>query len=289
MLSDTGKLRNSQKPTIGILMVATNDYLELWQETILQILKFDSELSDHVRIHLFTNKVKDAELWIKDHSGDFDISVHKIPAWGWPEATLLRYSFFEDAQQYLKEELLIYLDSDMDIRRNFVSELRPSEWENGLALVQHPGFSRPEGWKRVLVSLSSIKLLAQDFKRIFTRRGALGDWEDNKDSLAFVPRKLRQQYVHGAIWFGLREPFLQMVALLASRTKKDLENGVIAKWHDESHLNWFATVKKVSILGNEFSGVDDYPNLKHLQPMIVSRKKYGNVGRSPTVNVESQT
>lgn len=288
MSSTVDNLKNAQKPTFGILMVATNEYLELWQETVFQILKFSSDLDENVRIHLFTNKVSDAKIWIEKYSGDFGIFIHEIPAWGWPEATLLRYSFFREAKEYLKEDLLIYLDSDMDIRSNFIAELKPSEWENGLAFVQHPGFFRPKGWKRVLVSIISPKLLIQDLKKIFKGLRALGDWENRPDSLAFVPRKLQKQYVHGAIWFGRREQFLAMVSLLAERTNTDLDNGVIAKWHDESHLNWFASSTKVSILGNEFSGVAGYANLRFIQPLVVSRKKNGDIGRTPTNKVESQ-
>jgi hypothetical protein len=123
--------------------------------------------------------------------------------------------------------------------------------------------------------------MAHDLKQIISLSNGIGAWETNKKSLAYTPRKLRKTYVHGAIWFGKRDAFIHMCGILSKRTQLDLERSVIAKWHDESHLNWYVANHKVTVLDNRFSGVKHYKHLKGLPAYITSVDKQLTV-RLPT-------
>ena len=198
-----------------------------------------------------------------------------IPSLGWPDATQLRYELFRDSWHQVQEEVVLHLDADM----LFVSETNlnpdPAEWQGGIALVRHPGYRRPSLSKLPKLYLGARHMLIWDLKR-WLRLGGLGDWEVSKNSLAYVPRKQRQTYVCGGTWMGLREPLGVMIDELANRTRHDLQRGVVAIWHDESHLNWFASYHAHELLDSEKCYVEGLPNLEDLIPEIIAVEKGGN-------------
>jgi hypothetical protein len=66
-----------------------------------------------------------------------------------------------------------------------------------------------------------------------------------------------------------------MCTILAEHTQEDLKKGIIAIWHDESHLNHYAANFPVAILDSRFSWVSNYRNIRHLTPFISSVIKDG--------------
>jgi hypothetical protein len=266
---------------LGILMVATNSYLERWKDTVLSLE--ESSLFDvSTRIHLFTNRPEEALSWSRKNLKRITVSAYRISGWGWPEATLLRYEFFHKNQSQISESVLMYLDSDMEVRSDFSKFLEPEKWKNGLAFVQHPGYSLPNGLIRFKYLILNPQKIISCSLSLLKNGNALGSWETRQTSKAYVPRKTRKKYVHGAIWFGKNEEFKRLCTELSHRTREDLAKGVIAIWHDESHLNWFLANHHATVLDNRFSGVDGYKNLSSLHSCIVTVEKGSNEGRQPT-------
>ena len=63
-------------------------------------------------------------------------------------------------------------------------------------------------------------------------------FDRNPKSLAFVsPDEETVSYYAGGFNGGKTEVFMQMAETIADRVNKDLENNVVALWHDESHMN----------------------------------------------------
>jgi histo-blood group ABO system transferase len=63
-------------------------------------------------------------------------------------------------------------------------------------------------------------------------------YDRNPKSLAYVPQGEEGEYYYaGGFNGGKTDKFLEMAEIIADRVNKDLDNKVIAKWHDESHLN----------------------------------------------------
>lgn len=54
---------------------------------------------------------------------------------------------------------------------------------------------------------------------------------------AYVPPENRKQYCQSAISAGTKNLYMAMLRDLAANTEKDLENGIVATWHDESQWN----------------------------------------------------
>ena len=117
-----------------------------------------------------------------------------------------------------------------------------------------------------------MKFILKDL-RDFLHIGGLGSWERNPDSLAFVPRNARKNYVCGGCWFGSKKEVLEMCKMLCDRVKQDLQKNKIAKFHDESHLNWFATHFPFELESSEFCFDPSYPQLKRIQPLIEAVNK----------------
>ena len=86
-------------------------------------------------------------------------------------------------------------------------------------------------------------------------------------------RKDRRIYVCGGTWFGERDSFLKLVSELSQNVAADLEQNRIAVWHDESHLNWWASKNPHLTLTPEFCHVESYPQLEGLIATITAVDK----------------
>ena len=63
-------------------------------------------------------------------------------------------------------------------------------------------------------------------------------YDRNPKSLAYVPPgEEGELYYAGGFNGGSTKKFMEMAEILADRVTKDLENDVIALWHDESQMN----------------------------------------------------
>ena len=268
--------------SVGIAMVATNDYLARWFDTALSLEQFAFLGCKNVTIHLFTNRPQDAQGWALFNLKRIKLVAHQIDGWGWPEATLYRYQFIHDSSDAITEEILMYLDSDMQVIQDFTNEVFKSVWNEGLAVVQHPGYYRNSGIRGVYDYLANPKMFLKDKLYLLKGNSGLGAWDENKKSNSYVEPEKRKTYVHGAVWLGQRQQFLEMCKVLATNVSKDLELGYIAKWHDESHLNWYYANKPCTLLDVRFSWFKGFKNLRHVQPFICTVEKKKGEGREPT-------
>lgn len=258
------------------MTVATNQYLEYWFE--LYESSNSQNLNSELYFQVFTDRKKDAEAYCVKHKID-NVSIIEIPSYRWPEATLLRYEIFAELGLYEQSGIYAHIDADMifsDLNETLKSlELHDKE----LLFVVHPGFFRPKGVRRFFYYFQNpLSLIKDSYK--FLKVGGLGAWEVNKLSRAFVPYGKRRKYCCGGIWFGKRESFIQMCRQLSQEVKLDIDQGVIAKWHDESFLNKFSVeFKDIDYLGPEFCFVEHYPQLRGLKPLVKAVEKGANKTR----------
>jgi hypothetical protein len=155
---------------------------------------------------------------------------------------------------------------------------------DGIGVVCHPGYFRPSGFKRILFYFSNPVIFLKDLKATCFMSKSLGAWENNIASEAYVKQSLRKNYVHGAIWFAHRKTFMDMCAVLAERIDLDFQRGLIAKWHDESHLNWYVANFKHQLFDNRLSWVEGYRQLRNLSEsrLVTNVQKRLGEGREPT-------
>lgn len=251
---------------LGILSIATNVYLDYWFDLA-------RSLDNHVRtfsplvLHVFTDQPEAAETFATTLNY-VDVKVHKIEPLGWPEATLFRFKIFSEHKEAIREPFLMYLDADSIVDQDFETDLTSLMKEHGVLLVEQSGSWRPPRFSRKLrfYILHPGAVFADVRKLIW--EGGLGTWEKRPQSTAFVPRNKRRKYVYGAIWMGPRSEVMEMIHELSARVKDDWAKGIVAVWHDESHMNWWNARYRPHLLDPRYYFVEGYHHLDEL-PSIV--------------------
>lgn len=200
---------------IAILAIATNNYKTLLKNLIFSI---EGYLLPGVHKDVFVFSDED------EFSNTFNnIKFTKINHEKWPFITLKRFEFFSKRIDDLKEyDYVYYFDCDLEIIRTI--ETMP---EGPLFGVQHPA--------------------AYYFSNFW-------DIETNKDSLAYLDKNNPWIYHQGCFWGGQSKNVIEMIEILKENINKDLQNNIVAKWHDESHLNnyFFKNKNLVTTLPSSF-------------------------------------
>lgn len=277
-------MENPTYKSVGILMIATNQYIERWKSVAEDIEKNAYKEINDVTIHLFTNEIDSAQEFASQKLKRIKLSIHKTEGWGWPEATLFRYKFFIENMNSLQEDFLVYLDSDMRVIGDFGDVTKQLNAGDGIGVVRHPGYFILNHRSRIKEYFKSSRIALSDLKVGLRNSWNLGAWETNKLSQAYVPRSLRTTYVHGAIWFAFQNEFLNMCESLAKATEIDFKKGYIAVWHDESHLNSYITKNPHKIFDNRLSFVYGYPQIARYSEnhLISNVEKRPGEGRNPS-------
>jgi hypothetical protein len=60
---------------------------------------------------------------------------------------------------------------------------------------------------------------------------------------------------------------------LAEHVEEDRQRGITARWHDESHLNWYAAMNEVTLLGSEFCVPEGFRLVGPEKPVLVAVDK----------------
>lgn len=183
---------------IGLLVIATGKYT-----------RFVSPLWESAKKHFLKNHDVTMFLFTDDLNFPVDEKQVLIPQQHmvWPGSTLFRYNVFYNSKEKLKDmDYLFYSDADM----LFVNEVG-DEILGELVGTRHPGFF-------------------QSPRNAFT-------YETNPKSLAFVPSHEGTTYFAGGFNGGTASSYLNMCKVLSERISEDYSNGIIAVWHDESHMN----------------------------------------------------
>lgn len=257
--------------SLGVLTVATNIYIDYWRE-MASSFNANSKLSDNIVLHVFTNQISEVEL-VKTELKNVRVVGHEIPNYHWPEATLLRYRIIDSFAEELSEDLLMHLDADMIVNQSPLTIVQNALINSQICLVSHPGYWRPKTLLgRANFYRQNLGLLFNDIRMIL-KIGGLGSWETDKESTANVPRRYRRNYVCGGTWFGKRISFLKMVSELSQNVAIDLKHDRIAIWHDESHLNSWASQNSHFTIDPELCFVSDYPQLQGLNAVITAVDK----------------
>jgi hypothetical protein len=126
--------------------------------------------------------------------------------------------------------------------------------KEGLLVVRHPGYNKiPKRW------------LFPFF-----------NFERNKESKAYVPYWKKSYYFMGGFNGGKTENYLKLIDDLANNIKIDLDKNIIARWHDESHLNSYLIRKKKKILNPDvYANPEGKKTFKKPRIMILDKSKLG--------------
>jgi len=143
-----------------------------------------------------------------DNIPEFSRTENVIPIgirdFGYPMASLRRYHAFLSVESLLLGyDHIFYSDADM----LFVSPVTEEEvFSDGITATEHPGYI-----------------------------GRPGTPETNPASTAYCPEV--RTYFCGGFNGGTSSAFLSMSKTIRENVDSDMLKGIVARWHDESHLN----------------------------------------------------
>ena len=172
----------------------------------------------------------------------------------WPYITLTRFEIINKAREEIcKHDWLVFLDADtlvVDVvsEKDFFSD-KP------LFGVWHP--------------CHKLKMPPHNIPP--------GAFETNSNSLAAVNLKKIESsiYYQGCLWGGKVPEVIEMIDCLQDNVNKDLENDVIAIWHDESHINKYFSEHQdiVHTLGPEYAYPEVFSSYCNFKPKIIHLAK----------------
>lgn len=123
---------------------------------------------------------------------------------GWPYDSMMRYQMYLDQRDLYEDiDYLVAVDADM----RFVDTVGDEVLGERVG-TKHPWFV-----------------------------GKRGTYDTNPASTAYVAPHEGTTYFHANPFGGTKDSFLNMIDVLRKNIEIDSANGIIAKWHDESHLN----------------------------------------------------
>jgi hypothetical protein len=252
---------------LSVISIATRDYTKYWKKMADSLF---TRISEEVTIHVATDDIGIADGIEGLENNKNKIKIYKIPSYGWPEATLYRYSILSEIIAGIKDEFTFYLDADMIVNEDFFQLLKLKKYE--IVLIAHPGFFRPTFTKRSLLYIKNPRVMISDLLAKLLH-GGIGSWETRKKSTAFVSRNKRENYVCGGFWGGDTNSILEMVNELKIAVEEDRKNGIIAKWHDESHLNCWASRNDFRLESPAYCHDELYANLATTKKVVTAVRK----------------
>ena len=130
---------------------------------------------------------------------------------GWPGNTLNRFDMFLKIEEELKDYDYTYFFNSNYLCTTKIKEEDFLPGDKNLVVTIHP--------------------------RNYLKTPEQMPYDRNPESLACIPMGEGEKYVMGGLNGGKTANYLAMIKELKKNTDIDSSKGVVAKWHDESHLN----------------------------------------------------
>lgn len=178
-----------------------------------------------------------------DHHHDADVVI-KIKHQPWPLITLNRFNLFQEYKETYSTDYLIYLDIDSDVVGTVNEDILCDFFA-----TEHSGL-----------------------------KGTKGTPENNPKSSAYIAPNKSIIYVCGGFYGGKKENFLNATKIMRDNVQKDLDNNIVALWHDESHLNRyvFDNKDKIKIIDHSYMYFITHSKFPTNNPKIIPCDKNFN-------------
>lgn len=200
--SRTLKRRGQRLPVpepkkIGVAIIATANY-RVFAGPLIRSIRRNFLPGHEVTVFLFTDG---------DYAPAPGLKVIQVEHSAWPGMAIRRYPIFREHEAEFGEmDYLYYLDADMRVTMQVGDEIL-----GDLVGVIHPGFH-------------------DKTRQQFT-------YESRSESTAFISPNEGSHYFCGACQGGTTAEYLKAVRHMAEKIDEDERNGIVARWHDESHWN----------------------------------------------------
>lgn len=225
---------------VAILYICTGKYDVFWKGFYESMEK---NFLNHSEKHYFV--FTDAKYIYNEELCE---RIHKIyqERLGWPYDTLMRFELFSHVkEQLIGFDYVLFMNANMLCMKEVCEEEFLPQDEQ-LVAVRHPG------------CVNYPKLLYP--------------YDRNKKSTAYISRGQGKYYFMGGVNGGKTDAYLRLIESLKGAIQQDLDNDVIARWHDESQLNKYLLNRTdVKVLMPEY-GYPEGWNLPY-EPKLLIRDK----------------
>ncbi len=231
--------------TIAILYICTGKYECFWDEFYATCEKnFYSDVFK--TYYVFTDSQR-----ILENKND-NVKVYYQCQSGWPYDTLLRYNWFCTIQDKLKEYTYCYYFNANSVVLKSITSLN----------IPFPTEEKP-------LVLNIHSHMYDDYD------GKLFQPERNSRSLACISEGTYCRAYSGGFWGGKSEAIVKMCCELRDRISIDMKNGIIAIWHDQSHLQKYAMEVPHIIVERDLISSEEYMKDKVCAIVFLNKSKYG--------------
>lgn len=223
---------------IAILYICTGRYYIFWKTFYKSAEKYF--LKD-VEKHYFVFTDFEGKL-VGESSGKIT-RIHQTKM-GWPFDTLLRFQVFLKAETQLKAfDYIYFFNANMQFIQPVGQEIIPSS--GNLLGVLHPGF--------------------------YNKPRSEFPYDENPLSLACMGPHDGTHYFMGGLNGGTTKAYLDLIRVLDERISDDLQRGIIAKWHDESHINKYFWEKPPEILPSNYGAPEDWGSISDKKILVLNK------------------
>lgn len=201
---------------IGVLVIALGRYIVFWKDFYESAENYF--LPHHKKEYFVFTDNKSIEYHERNNVHRVDFSRK-----GWPWDSMLRFDMFLTQKEQLKNlDYLFFFNIDVIFKKEVYEEILPSDEHDGLITGTH-------------------------FK-YYNKKIDEYAYDRNPKSTAYIPYGQGQHYATGAINGGKSKDFLNLCETCSRNVHIDMENNIVAQWHDESHLNKYLLDKKPLIM-----------------------------------------
>lgn len=189
---------------VAILYVCTGKYIKFWDEFYRSAERHFMPGAEQRHYFVFT----DQQFAEQDLPHVTRVEQANL---GWPDNTLKRYHMFLQVEPQLAEfDYLYFFNANCVFRQDVGQEFLP-ENDDQLVVVRHPGQ--------------------------VNKHPDQTTYERNPRSRASIPKGCGEYYVCGGVNGGSSKAFLKLTHAVQQAVDADTRDGIVAQWHDESHLN----------------------------------------------------
>ena len=227
------------KQRIAILYICLGNYYVMWDGFYNSAKQYLFTKHD-IHFYCFTDNEKLLQSELED------VTFIKERNYGWPGNTLYRFKMFSSLDdELIKYDLVYFFNANAFFVEELNDEIMPED-------------------KQTLVVAQHFKMQGLD--------PILYGYDRNKKSTAFVKwGEEGKDYVQACFIGALASEMIKMAKELSNNIDIDENNGIVAKWHDESHFNKYIIGKNYKLLPVSYV----YPEVLELpiEVKILMRKK----------------
>jgi hypothetical protein len=237
---------------IAILYICTGRYNQFFADFYKSAKKYFLKDIAHIEYFVFTDK--------EQLCSNPDVHIIRKEYKGFPLDSLMRFDdFLSIKKQLLHFDYTFFFNANMKFVAPIGLDFLPAT--ESLSAVMHPGY--------------------------YNKPTFLYPYERNKKSTAYIsPFEKDYHYFMGCLNGGKTKDYIELAETCSKNIHNDIRNGIMARFHDESHLNKYLRMRRCLIYSPSYS----YPEGKHIpfdKKIIITDKtkigKYFDKGRKKSL------